>query len=125
MQLPKVAPGGTFPSREKTGRITPVDRVSMPGLDQIQSVLRAHKAELLRRYPVRTLGVFGSCARREAGPASDIDILVDVRASMGLLQFLELQEDLERLLGARVDLVARDALKPAIGERILREVVPI
>ncbi len=79
--------------------------------------------ELSRRYKVKSLGIFGSYLRGEADEESDIDLLVDLeKESMTLLEFIALENRLSDLLGAKVDLVERSALKPAIGRRILEEV---
>jgi predicted nucleotidyltransferase len=79
--------------------------------------------ELSRRYKVKSLGIFGSYLRGEADEESDIDLLVDLEEeSLTLLEFIALENRLSDLLGAKVDLVERSALKPAIGRRILEEV---
>jgi predicted nucleotidyltransferase len=92
-------------------------------LTAIQEILRRHRQDLARDYGIRNIGVFGSCSRGEAGAGSDIDILVDFDRPIGFFRFLELEERLSQLLGAKVDLVSRDALKPHIGRRILKEAV--
>ncbi len=56
---------------------------------------------------------------------SDLDILVEFDRAPSLFQFVELQEYLSTELGIKVDLVMKTALRPAIGERILAEVVPV
>lgn len=82
--------------------------------------------ELSRRYKVKSLGIFGSYLRGEADEESDIDLLVDLEEeSLTLLEFIALENRLSDLLGAKVDLVERSALKPAIGRRILEEVQPV
>jgi predicted nucleotidyltransferase len=80
---------------------------------------------LTKLYKVKSLGVFGSYVHQEQGADSDIDILVTFMETPSLLKFIELENYLTDLLEIKVDLVMRDALKPRIGERILREVVPI
>jgi predicted nucleotidyltransferase len=60
-----------------------------------------------------------------AAADGDLDILVTFDEPLGLLRYIELENELSDLLGVRVDLVMRDALKPAIGEHVLREVVPV
>ena len=95
------------------------------GLDRFLSLLRQHLPELADRFRVRSLGIFGSHVRREEHEGSDLDILVTFEEVPGLLGFLALENYLGDLLGIKVDLVMRDALKPRIGERILREVVPV
>ena len=92
---------------------------------EILATLRAELPELQRRYHVGSLGVFGSAVRREERSGSDIDILVEFKRAPTFFQFVALEDDLTQLLGAKVDLVMRSALKPRIGERILSEVVTV
>jgi len=70
--------------------------------------------------------VFGSVARGEDGPHSDIDFFVDLDVRhRGLFPVMELQEELEHILGERVDVAPRDALAPHVAERALAEAVPL
>src|SRR3712207_820041 len=80
-------------------------------------------AELCRRYQVRELSIFGSAVRDAFRPDSDIDLLVDFQpnAGIGLLDFIGLQQDLEALLGRKVDLVPKRGLKPLIRDEVLRQ----
>lgn len=94
-------------------------------LDYLLQQLRLYLPELARRYHVRSLGVFGSYVRGEQHHESDVDVLVTFEQIPGLLKFIELENYLSDVLGLRVDLVMRDALKPVIGEHILAEVVPV
>ncbi|MBX3015549.1 MAG: nucleotidyltransferase family protein [Caldilineaceae bacterium] len=88
---------------------------------QLQPIL----PELRRDYSVATLSIFGSYVRDEQRVDSDLDLLVTFHEVPGLLQFVELENKLSDLLGIKVDLVMRDSLKPAIGERILHEAVAL
>lgn len=72
---------------------------------------------------VRSLDLFGSVARGEAGPASDVDLLVDFDKPIGLFHFYRVQRRLEEILGCRVDLVMRDAVKRQLRDRIFAEAV--
>lgn len=83
--------------------------------------LAAH-ADELHGMGVRWLGVFGSVARDEAGPDSDVDVLVDLD-EITFDRFMDLKLRLEDVLGRRVDLVLRESLRPRIRDRILGEVV--
>ncbi|MDF0593722.1 nucleotidyltransferase family protein [Methanotrichaceae archaeon M04Ac] len=97
-----------------------------PTLEEILQILRDEMPNLSSRYKVRSLGIFGSYARGEADEVSDIDLLVDLEdESLSLMEFIALENHLSDLLGAKVDLVERSALKPAIGRRILEEVKAI
>ena len=84
-------------------------------------ILRSHEAEL-REAGVKSLQLFGSVVRGEAGPDSDIDILVEFSRPIGLLAFVGLKHRLTALLGRPVDLVTPDALKSPLRENILKEV---
>ncbi len=85
-------------------------------------VLAHHRAEI-EAFGVRSIAIFGSVARDEAGPTSDVDVLVELARPIGLFRFLDLQEYLERILGRSVDLCTSDALKARIRDHILREAV--
>jgi uncharacterized protein len=97
----------------------------MRTLEGIRSELRAMLPDLRPRWPITRLGVFGSYARGELHEGSDLDLLVDLDRPLSFFQFLDLEEELSRRLGLRVELVTRPALKPFIGDRILRELVPV
>lgn len=89
------------------------------------AILRQHMPDLRERYRVRSLAVFGSYVHHAQTPDSDLDVLVEFTDPPGLLKFIELEHYLSDLLGVKVDLVMKEALKPAIGRRILSEVVPV
>jgi hypothetical protein len=88
----------------------------------IRAILTDHREELEKTYKVRSIGVFGSYVRSEQKKKSDVDIMVEFNETPGLLRFVELEQHLENLLGVKVDLVTKEALKPRIGKRILEEV---
>ena len=95
-------------------------------LENIEAIRRAvteRKAEL-DRLGVASLAVFGSVARDEAGPESDIDILVEFRGAATLARFMDLKSLLEGISGRRVDLVTqkalRDRLRPVIEKDSVR-----
>jgi len=94
-------------------------------MDEILRVLRRHEVEIRARYAVRGLGLFGSVVRGEATAGSDLDLLVEFEHPPTLFEFVRLQQHLSELLGLPVDLVMKSALKPAIGQAILSEVVPV
>lgn len=94
----------------------------MKSRQEILDTLSRHLGQIQSEYGVSKLGIFGSVVRGEQKTASDIDILVEFSRSTGMVQFLRLEQKLQELLGARVDLVTRKALKKHIGQRILSEV---
>lgn len=79
--------------------------------------------EICHRYEVRELSLFGSAARGELRPDSDIDLLVDFlpAARPGLLGVAAMTRELTALLGRRVDLAVKPALKPLIRSGVLAE----
>ena len=94
-------------------------------LAQLTQILHQQFALLVDQYRVESLGVFGSYVRDEQSSNSDLDLLVTFHEPPSLLRFIELENYLSDLLGVKVDLVMKDALKPRIGERILNEVVTV
>lgn len=80
-------------------------------------------AELCRRYRVRELSLFGSMARGDNRPDSDIDILVEFQpnSGIGLMEYAGLMFDLSDLMGRKVDLVSKKGLKPLIRDEVLQE----
>lgn len=99
---------------------------SQPGqLDDMLRTLRAELPQLRDRYRVRSLALFGSYARGEQRRRSDLDLLVEFDEAPTLFQFVRLERELGLLLGVKVDLVMKTALKPAIGRRILEQAVAV
>jgi len=94
----------------------------MKSRQEILDILSNHLGQIKEEYGVSKIGVFGSVVRDEQVDASDIDILVEFSRATGMVQFIRLEEELQDLLGAKVDLVTRKALKKHIGQQILREV---
>jgi predicted nucleotidyltransferase len=90
-----------------------------------QRLLREMLPFLAERYHVASLGLFGSYLHGKPRPDSDLDVLVTFDEAPSLLRFIELENYLSDRLGVKVDLVPRESLKPRIGERVLREVVPV
>jgi predicted nucleotidyltransferase len=80
---------------------------------------------IAEQHGARNVRVFGSVARGEAGPASDIDFLVDTGPVTSSWFPGGLVADLETLLGRRVDLVTERGLAPDLREQVLREAVPV
>lgn len=91
---------------------------------EILTVLKAHKARLQQEFPLHRLALFGSWARGDQTPSSDVDILVEVAPSIGL-RFVTLAQRLEALLGRKVDLVSRRAIKPALWAYIEPDIIDV
>jgi uncharacterized protein len=97
----------------------------MHTLEDILDQLRDLQPSLRRRYPIRSMGVFGSYARGEQREGSDLDLLVELGEDLDLIAYAGLQIELSDALGVPVDLVEREALRPRLASRVLAEVVPL
>lgn len=95
----------------------------MTSRDELLDLLRSVKSDLTARYKVRSIGVFGSFARKEARADSDVDILVDFTEGADLFDLVELSCYLEEKIGRHVDLATPRALRPEIRDGIFRDVV--
>jgi uncharacterized protein len=90
--------------------------------------LRQKRAQILniaQKYGARNVRVFGSVARGEARPDSDIDFLVELEPGRSLFDLGGLLYELQMLLDADVDVVTENGLRPRIRERVLREAIPL
>ena len=115
--------GGTrVNSRNPLRRILFCDTCCDMGKKEIIEIIRNSKPELQTRFGVQRIGLFGSHARGEQRPESDIDILVSFSREIDLFDFVDLRDYLANRLHDKVDLVMDTALKPSIGKRILTEV---
>ena len=85
--------------------------------------LREIKQLLRSNYRIKRIGIFGSYIRGEENETSDLDILVEFDSPIDIFKFIELEETLSEKLGIKADLVSKQALKPFIGEKILKEVI--
>jgi uncharacterized protein len=94
----------------------------------IEELLGSKREEILRlaeRHGAHNVRVFGSVVRGEAGPDSDIDLLIDLEAGRSLLEHAALLLELEDLLGRRVDVVTERGLRPRLRDRVLGEAQPL
>jgi len=97
----------------------------MKDLEEIRRILKEHEVILRQKYHVGNIAIFGSYAREEQSGESDVDILVEFTRPVGFVSFMKLENYLGELIGRKVDLVTRKALKPNIGKAILRELVNV
>lgn len=102
-------------------------RQAVRNIDEAKAILKEHKAEVMQKYRVREIGIFGSFVRGEQKKRSDIDILVefDSRNIPGLLKLIEMEIYLEKLLRKKVDVVLKSGIRPELKKGILKEVVYI
>jgi predicted nucleotidyltransferase len=82
----------------------------MDNLNSIIEILQKHKSELVDKYGLSQLAIFGSYARRQQRENSDVDILVEFNRPIGL-EFIDLAEELEQILQIKVDLVSKKGIK--------------
>lgn len=95
----------------------------MKPLNDYLDTIRVHYDELRDVYHIQRIGIFGSTARGEQTPTSDVDVLVSFSDPPSMFRFLELERRLSELLKRPVDLVSERALKPRLRESILEDVI--
>jgi predicted nucleotidyltransferase len=91
---------------------------------EVVAILLTHRREL-ERFAVRSLDLFGSTARDEAQPNSDVDLLVEFDRPTGLLGLLRLRFYLEELLGTRVDVVTPAGLDPRLRPAVEKDLIHV
>ncbi|MGE5272393.1 MAG: nucleotidyltransferase family protein [Verrucomicrobiota bacterium] len=94
----------------------------------IRERLDAKRVEVLRaaaRHGARNVRVIGSVARGQAGPDSDLDLLVELEKGRSLLDHAALVLELQAVLGCRVDVATEQGLRPRVRDRVLSEAVPL
>jgi predicted nucleotidyltransferase len=93
--------------------------------DDVLERLNLHREELRTRYGVESIALFGSYARDEARPDSDVDLLVEFNRPPTFLSYMDLIDYLEQLFGARVDLATPKKLKPRVRPYVERELIRV
>jgi len=94
----------------------------------VSELLKMRRGEILQiaaQHGASNLRIFGSAARGDSGPASDIDFLVDMEEGRSLLDLVGLWQDLEELLGRKVDVVEPEGLHWYLRDRVMKEAVPL
>ena len=94
----------------------------MTNLRDITTVLSGHKNALFRKYAIRSLGIFGSYAQNQQKEESDIDILVEFEKPVGM-EFIDLADELEKLLHTKVDLVSKKGIKQKYMDVITKSLI--
>jgi|JI81BgreenRNA_FD_contig_101_584667_length_8985_multi_3_in_0_out_0_1 hypothetical protein len=82
----------------------------------IKTKLQDQKKGLFEKYPIKSLAIFGSFARNEQKLTSDLDLMVEFHSRVGS-EFIELADELEEILGIKVDLVSKKGIKERYFER--------
>src|SRR5512136_2865409 len=92
---------------------------------KVLQLLRKEQPQLASRFYVASLYLFGSTARDEAHSESDVDLLVEFSQPVGLFQFIELQQHLEKVLGRKVDIGTPRSLKTRFKEQVMQEAIRV
>lgn len=108
--------------RKKFVILTLSIEIKMKDIKEITALLQKNKLYLINKYQLKSIALFGSITRNEAGVDSDIDILVEFEKPIGL-EFVLLADELENILGAKVDLVTPKAIKPKMFELIKQDLL--
>ena len=90
--------------------------------------VRRHRHDMIAAaaaHGVRNLRVFGSVARGEDRPDSDVDLLADLPPGLSLFGLGRVEADLETILGTRVDLIPAGDLKPGVSERVMNDLIAL
>ncbi|WP_425412053.1 nucleotidyltransferase family protein [Mesoaciditoga lauensis] len=99
-------------------------RMVTKSLEEIKKIMKDHEKILSEKFKVKSIMIFGSYARNEQKEGSDVDIIVDFSKPIGL-EFVDLKEYLEKILGMKVDLVTPRAIREKMRKSILKEAVKI
>ena len=101
-----------------------LEEVKMCQLDRLQQ-LRNEILQIARKHNAEKVYVFGSCARKEETPESDVDLLVDFNQDATLFDQIDIQDEMNSLLDCKVDVVSRRGLHPYIKRRVLAEAIEL
>lgn len=94
----------------------------MKTLNEIKLSLRNHKQKLYSEYPIQSLAIFGSYATMEQNEKSDLDIIVEFNDKIGI-RFIDLADEIEKLIGLKVDLVSRKGIKDKYFDAIKSDLI--
>ena len=95
------------------------------GIEELLLPFREQILKIATKYGAYNLRVFGSVARGEATPDSDVDFLVELKPQSSLFDYIALMQDLAALLGRKVDIAEPDNLHELIRDKVLSEAVPL
>jgi len=94
----------------------------MRSLNDIQATLSKHKAHLFNDYPIKSLAIFGSYSRQENKALSDLDLIVEFNDKIGI-RFIDLADEIEKIVGVKVDLVSKNGLKEKYRKAIDNDLI--
>jgi hypothetical protein len=89
---------------------------------EILTRLSNRKQKLFSNYPIKSMAIFGSYARNEQKPESDVDILVEFNENIGI-RFIDFADELEEILGFKVDVVSRKGIKDKYFKAIQSDLI--
>jgi uncharacterized protein len=95
------------------------------GVAELVAEKRSDILRIARSHGATNIRVFGSIARGTAGPESDLDLLINLEPDRDLFDLIAIQQDLEDLLGRKVDVLTEGGISRYIRDEILREAVPL
>ncbi len=98
-------------------------RNTMATLKEIKEILEKHKKEVSRKYKVSEIGIFGSFVHGVQKKKSDIDILVEFEELPDIYMYIDLGDYLRKILKRKVDLIRKEAIRPELKKKILKETV--
>lgn len=82
----------------------------MKSLKEIKTTLSGSKERLFNKYAIKSMAIFGSYARNEQKAKSDLDVVVDFNENIGI-RFIDLADEIENLVGFKVDLISKKGIK--------------
>lgn len=94
----------------------------MRSLQDIKLILKNNKQRLFHDYPIKSIAIFGSYSRKEQNEQSDLDILVEFNDIIGI-RFIDLAEDIEEIVGSKVDLVSKNGIKEKYLQAITSDLI--
>lgn len=89
-------------------------------MNNIEEIIRK-LIEILKKYNVKSIRIFGSYARGEANPESDLDVIVEFYERKSLFELVGIEQELEDKLGIKVDLLTKESISPHLIDRIEKE----
>jgi len=95
----------------------------MKSLDDIKSTIAKHKKEIVLRFSINKIAIFGSWAKGIANKKSDIDILVDFDQTPDIFLLIDLEEYLQKILKRKIDLVRLSAIREEIKKKVMKEAI--